>query len=125
MDKESKNKWQLRGALVVIFLLGFVAGALALNLYRGWHRTRGGNEDRLEQLSTRLQLNPDQKTKVKQIFADTREQLRALRKESEPRVAQIRQQADQRLQQELTPDQWQRFQQMRSEMRPRRGGRER
>lgn len=125
MDKAIKNKWQLRVALTVIFMLGFAAGALALNVYRGWQRGRGGSEDRIEQLSTRLQLSADQKTKVRQIFADTREQLRALRKESEPRVAQIRQQADQRLQQELTAEQWQRFQQMRNEMRPRRGGRER
>jgi Spy/CpxP family protein refolding chaperone len=121
MDKISKNKWQVRGAVAIIFVLGFAAGVLAFNVYRGWVRPGAGREDRLEQMSTRLQLNSDQKTKVQQIFSDTREQLRAVRKDSEPRVTDIRKQTDQRLQQVLTADQWQRFQQMRDEMRTRRG----
>jgi Spy/CpxP family protein refolding chaperone len=123
MDKISKNRWQVRIAALIIFMLGFAAGALALNAYRGWARGRGATpEDRFEQLSKRLELNSDQKAKVQQIFGDTREKLQALRKESEPRVNDIRQQTDQRLQQVLTADQWQKFQQMRNEMRGRRGG---
>jgi len=121
MGSTSRNKWQIRIAAIVIFLLGFVAGLMALNAYRAWARGRGPG-DRFEQLATRLQLNADQRTKVQQIFGDTRQQLQALRKESEPRVNDIRQQTDQRLQQVLTTDQWQRFQQMRDEMRARRGG---
>ena len=122
MDYIAKNKWQIRGAAAIIFVLGFTAGILALNVYRGWVRGVGsGREDRFEQLSNRLQLNADQKTKVQQILGDTREQLRALRKESEPRVTEIRQKTDERLQQVLTPDQWQRFQQMRNDGRDRRG----
>jgi len=122
MDYIAKNKWQIRGAAAIIFVLGFTAGILALNVYRGWVRGGGpGREDRFEQLSNRLQLNADQKTKVQQILGDTREQLRALRKESEPRVTEIRKKTDERLQQVLTPDQWQRFQQMRDETREKRG----
>ena len=122
MDYIAKNKWQIRGAAAIIFVLGFTAGILALNVYRGWVRGGGpGREDRFEQLSNRLQLNADQKTKVQQILGDTREQLRALRKESEPRVAEIRQKTDERLQQVLTPDQWQRFQQMRNDTRDKHG----
>src|SRR5258706_12660602 len=113
MDYIAKNKWQVRGAAALIFVLGFSAGLLALNVYRGW--VRGGaaaHEDRFEQLSSSLELNADQKTKVQQIFGDAREQLRALRRESEPRVKEIRQNTDERLQQILTPDQWQRFQKL-------------
>jgi hypothetical protein len=123
MNNIVKSKWQVRVAVVVIFLLGFAAGILALNVYRGWVRAAGPGrgEDRFEQMSARLQLNADQKTKMQQVLADTREQLRGLRKDSEPRVNEIRKQTDQRLQQILTPDQWQRFQQMRDEMRGRRG----
>ena len=122
MDTIKRNRWQVRIAATIIFLLGFVAGALALNVYRGWaRRPAAGREARFEQMSERLQLNAEQKTKVQQILGDTREQLRALRKGSEPRVNEIRQQTDQKLQQILTPDQWQRFQQMRDEMRARRG----
>jgi len=122
MNKIAGSKWQVRVAVVVIFLLGFAAGILALNVYRGWMRARGSGrvEDRFEQISARLQLNADQKAKMQQVLDDTREQLRALRKESEPRVNEIRKQTDQRLQQIVTPDQWQRFQQMRDETRARR-----
>jgi DNA anti-recombination protein RmuC len=121
MAEKIRSKWQVRVAAVVIFVLGFVAGLLALQVYRGWTHRRASPENRIEQLATRLQLNDDQKTKVQQIFSDTRQQLQNLRKESEPRVNEIRQQADQRLQQVLSADQWQQFQQIRSEGRGRRG----
>ena len=120
MEKLLRNKWQVRVAALVIFVLGSVAGALALNLYRGW-APRPSPESRFERMATRLQLNEDQKTKVQQIFSDTRQQLQNLRQESEPRVNAIRQHADQRLQQVLSAEQWQQFQQMRSEGRGRRG----
>lgn len=121
MNNIVRNKWQVRVAAVIIFVLGFTAGILALNIYRGLVRADG--RDRFEQLSERLNLTAEQKTKVQQIFGDTREQLRALRRESEPRVTDIRRQADERLRQVLTEEQWQQFQTMRSEMRGRRGGR--
>jgi Spy/CpxP family protein refolding chaperone len=124
MDKNSKSRWQLRAAAVLIFVLGFAAGALALNAYRAW--ARGGaqptRQDRFEQMAERLRFNDQQKTEVQRILGDTREQLQALRKESEPRVREIRRQADERLQKVLTTEQWQQFQQMRDETR---GSRER
>ena len=122
MDKVCRNRWQIRAAALIIFVLGFAAGILAMNVYRTWAR---GDErrDRFEQMADRLQLTGDQKTKVQEIFNDTREQLRALRRESEPKVDEIRRQADGRLQTVLTPEQWQKFQTIRDEMRPRRGGR--
>jgi Spy/CpxP family protein refolding chaperone len=122
MNNVARNKWPARGFAVVIFILGFTSGILALNAIH-WARGRRPTApaDRIEQLATRLQLNADQKTKVQQIFGDARQQLQALRKESEPRVNDIRQQTDQQLQQVLTPDQWQKFQQVRDEMKARRG----
>ena len=120
MNEVAKNRWQVRIAAMVIFVLGFAAGILALNVYRGLTRNQTPR-DRFEQLAERLDLNADQKTKVQQILSDTREQLRALRKESEPRVNDIRSQADARLQEVLTPEQWQKFQTMRQEQRGRRG----
>lgn len=122
MNEVAKNRWQVRFAALIIFVLGFAAGILALNVYRGLARNTMPR-DRFEQLAERLDLNADQKTKVQQILGDTREQLRALRRESEPRVNEIRSQADARLQEVLTPEQWQKFQTMRHEMRGRRGGR--
>jgi periplasmic protein CpxP/Spy len=118
MDNVAKNRWQVRIAAVIIFVLGFTAGILALNVYRGL--TRGGPGNRIDELAERLQLTADQKTKVQEIFSDTREQLRAARQEMEPRMAEIRRQADGRLQTVLTPEQWEKFQRIRDE-RQRRG----
>src|SRR5436190_753708 len=121
MDNTSRNKWQVRGAAILIFVLGFAAGLLALGAYRAWARRPAAPADRFNQMATKLQFNADQKTKVQQIFGDARQQLQGLRKESEPRVNEIRQQTDQKLQEVLTPAQWSQFQQMRDEMRARRG----
>lgn len=119
MDKNIRNKWQVRAAAALIFLLGFAAGALALNAYRkwSWDGASVSRQDRFEQMSERLKLNSDQKSQVQKILGDTREQLQALRNESEPRVTEIRRQADEHLQKVLMPEQWQLFQQMRDEMR--------
>jgi len=120
MDNVTKNRWQVRVAAMIIFVLGFTAGILALNVYRGWARGAGGRDNRMDELSERLQLSADQKTKVQEIFNDTREQLRAVRRETEPRMEEIRRQADGRLQTVLTPQQWEQFQKLRDE-RGRRG----
>ncbi|HEV2884737.1 MAG TPA: hypothetical protein VGW36_07765 [Pyrinomonadaceae bacterium] len=126
----TNSKWQVRLAAVIIFVLGFSAGALAFNAYQKWSRTRAEStrHQRFEQMLDRLQLSSEQKTQVHQILGETREQLQALRKESEPRFDTIRQQADERLQKVLTPAQWTQFQQERDAMRSRggrRGGRQR
>src|SRR5829696_2232725 len=119
MNNVARNRWQVRIATMIIFVLGFAAGILAMNLYRRWDRGPG---NRMEEMAERLQLTAEQKTKVQEIFSDTREQLRAARQEMEPRMAEIRHQADGRLQTVLTPEQWEKFQRMRDE-RQRRGGR--
>jgi len=120
MNNVTRNRWQVRVAAVIIFVLGFTAGILALNVYRGVVRG-GGQGNRFDALSERLNLTADQKTKVQEIFSDTREQLRAVRQETEPKMADIRRQADGRLQTVLTPEQWQQFQKLRDDRGGRRG----
>lgn len=119
MDITKKSKWQVRIAAIVIFLLGFAAGALTLNGYKRWSRgnVEASRQSRFESMLDDLQLNTDQKTQVHQILGETREKLQALRKESEPRVSDIRREADERLQKVLTPEQWKQFQQERDKMR--------
>jgi Spy/CpxP family protein refolding chaperone len=120
MDTTNKSKWQVRLAALLIFVLGFVAGALSLNAYKRIGRATGESRQvRFERMLESLQLSPEQKTQVEQILGDTRQQLQALRKESEPRVGEIRRQADERLQKVLTPEQWKQFQQERDRMRGR------
>ena len=123
MDNIQKSKWQVRIAALVIFLLGFAAGGLALNAYKRWDRNRSEVTRRsgFESMLDSLQLTADQKTQVHQILGDTRQQLQALRKESEPRFAEIRHQADEKLQKVLSPEQWTKFQQERDKGRGPRG----
>jgi Spy/CpxP family protein refolding chaperone len=122
MDGANRAKWRVRIAAMLIFVLGFSAGALAFNAYRAWSRNklekagRGGFEEMLD----RLELTADQKTQVHQIVSETRQQLQTLRKEAEPRVNEIRQRTDERLQKVLTPEQWKEYQQKRDELRARR-----
>jgi Spy/CpxP family protein refolding chaperone len=115
MGISNKSKWQVRVAALLIFVLGVAAGALGLNGYQRWSRSRaeGSRQQRFEQMLDRLQLNADQKTQVHQILTESRQQLQDLRKESEPRFDAIRTQADERLQKVLTPEQWKQFQQER------------
>lgn len=126
MDVTNKNKWQVRLAALLIFVLGFAAGALAFNAYKRLRRDRGDSsrQERFERMLDTLHLNDDQKTQVHQILSDTRQQLQSLRKESEPRFDEIRRQADERLQKVLTPEQWKQFQQERDKMRGQRRGRD-
>ncbi len=112
MNNVTKNRWQVRIAALIIFVLGFTAGILALNVYR---RVRPFGGNRMDELSERLNLTADQKTRVQEIFSDTREQIRGVRSEMEPRMNEIRRQADGRLQTVLTPEQWQQFQKLRDE----------
>ena len=124
MDRVSKSSWLVRAAALVIFLLGFAAGALAPAAYRAWVRDGdGARRDRFEKMSEDLKLTPEQQEQVKQIFGETRTRLEALRKESEPRFAEIRRDADERLKQVLTPVQWEQFSKSREEGRGGRRGR--
>ena len=126
MENITGNKWKIRLAAVIIFLLGAAAGMLALRTYYAWSGTaREPRHVRFERMLDRLQLNADQRTQVRQIFDDTRGRLGALRKESQPRVDEIRRQADERMQQVLTPQQWEEFQRAIKDERSsgRRGGR--
>ena len=112
MRNIARNKWQIPVAVLVIFALGFIAGALSLNLYHSRHRAAREAEinNRIERNIEQLNLSPDQKVRVKIILDDTREQLRDIRNESQPKVNDLRKQARERLQAVLTAEQWQQLQ---------------
>lgn len=108
----------MRAAVLSVFLLGFVAGALALNAYHVWFAASSPTkQQRYERIFDQLTLSDQQKTEVQKIVGETREEIQALRKESEPRVKEIRGRADERFQKVFTPEQWQEFQTLRDELR--------
>ena len=51
MDNVTKNRWQVRIAASIIFVLGFAAGILALNVYRTWAARDRGPGNRFEVLA--------------------------------------------------------------------------
>jgi Spy/CpxP family protein refolding chaperone len=104
------NKWNILAAALAVFILGFLAGALSMNLYR--HRRGDFRGDDFRGRIEKLNLTPDQKTQVEGIYNDTRGQLREVKKESWPKVAEIRKQARTRLQAVLTPEQWKQLEEM-------------
>src|SRR5262245_61763076 len=115
MKSNDNRKWQIRAGVLGIFLLGFLAGALALNVYH--LKQASSRSDRFKQMINLLLLSPEQKTEVDQILSETRTQFLELRKQSEPRIEEIRKRTDQRMQAVLTPQQWQKWQQMTNEAR--------
>ena len=65
MDTITKGKWQVRIAAIVIFILGFTAGALSFNAYKRWGRNNAesSRQDRFEQMLDRLNLSADRRVK--------------------------------------------------------------
>jgi len=118
MESINSEKWRVRLSIVAIFLLGFIAGGLAVNLYRpgkansvdnrppsGFHH--GGFEGIIKSLN----LDDHQKQQVEQILGDTRQRLQEVHRASAPQLAEIRKQTRERLKTVLTEDQWNQFQQ--------------
>ena len=119
MNSEVKSKWQLRLATLSIFLLGFLAGAFALNAYYLWFGSgkSPSKREKFQDVFKGLGMNDAQKSDVEKLFGETREKMDKLRQESEPRFQEIRAQSDEQLQKILTAEQWQKFQQEREKIR--------
>lgn len=115
MDNNEKEKLRIRGAVLGIFLLGFIAGIFSLTIYHNWLSAKPSldRQARFEQTVERLKLNEEQKLKVRGIFDFARTQMQTIRQENAPRVREIRNQTDEQLQKVLTAEQWQEFQQIR------------
>ena len=113
MDSSARSKWQVRLAVLILFVVGFIAGALAMNMYRARQWSPGlGGRGGFEQMLNRLNLTQDQRTQVGEIFDDARKQLAELRREADPKFREVRKNTDERLQSVLTAEQWEQFQQM-------------
>ena len=113
MDSKTRKKWEVRLAALILFVIGFIAGGLAMNLYRSreW-APRSGGRGAFEHVLNKLNLSDEQRTEVTAIFEDARKQLDELRKESEPKFREVRKNTDDRLKAVLTTEQWEQFQRM-------------
>ena len=121
METSVKNKWQIRLAVLLIFAIGFVAGALTLNVYRARQSANApdGRRSHFERVMAQLNLTPEQREKVKAIFDEARAQLADIRRESGPKFHEVREQSHARLREVLTPEQWEQFEKLTGEDRGR------
>ena len=67
---------------------------------------------RLVRLERHLDLTPEQSRELRQILDETRREAEAMRREMAPRMRQVMQRSEQRIQEILTPEQMQKYQEM-------------
>lgn len=114
MDKENKFNWKIRMATLSIFLLGFVAGALALNAYHVWFNASSNNkQQRLERVLDQVKLSDVQKSEVQKIMNEAREEYKNRQPNRE--VIEIRNRTDEKLKKVFSAEQWNKFQQLKEE----------
>jgi hypothetical protein len=121
------NTSQRKARLIVaaVFVIGFAAGALSLNLYQ--HLTsskkpdppRGRSEYILEKMKEEVGLTSDQQDRIKKILDETGEKYIEIRKDIdpvmkpfEPRFDAVRQESRARIRALLSEDQLPKFEEM-------------
>jgi Spy/CpxP family protein refolding chaperone len=115
MEISTQNRWQVRLVILVIFVLGFIAGLLSMNFYHSSKMPSfSSREERYQQIISELDLTPEQRAKMEVIFKNVREEFIKAHTEHRPIYMEITKRADEQWQAVLTPEQWQHFQQMRA-----------
>ena len=123
MEGSSSQK-KARLIVTAVFVIGFAAGALSLNLYQ--HLTSSkrpepprGREAILGKLKEEVGLTPDQQERVKEILDQTGEKYFEIRKDLEPvmkpfepRFDAVRQESRGRIRSLLTEEQLPKFEEM-------------
>ena len=104
-------------AFLIVFLLGFAAGALSLSAYR--HRVdparqaiwagKFNRERYVQELTEAVRLQPEQMGAFNAALDETRDEFLALRKRLQPQFEEVRQRARQRIRGVLNADQQPRF----------------
>jgi hypothetical protein len=124
MDGKSTSRTKARLLVLGVFLIGLVAGALAMNLYNQRTYARPGGRDHngrpagniMKKMTDRLGLNSDQQNQVRAILDDTFDQYRQIREKADPAIGIVRQKSRERIRTVLKPDQLPKFEEMVVEM---------
>ena len=121
-DNTNKNK--ARMVVLTIFIVGFAAGVLSVNLYE---RLRGNKPPEngkpqdviIRKMEDRLSLTSDQESKIRSILNETFDQYKQIRtemepklKEYEPRFTDVRAKSRDRMREVLTDKQMPEFEKM-------------
>jgi len=123
--EKTNSKTKARFIVVSVFVIGFAAGALALNLYEKLSRSgpkdqpRNGTEFLLKRMNDKVGLSSDQQDQIKKILDETNDKYKDLRTEMEPRIKDfeprfnaVRQESRDRIRALLSPEQLPKYEQM-------------
>lgn len=103
-------------AVLGIFVAGFIAGTLAMNLYQRNQPGREGQRDRhrdpVELMKAQLHLTADQEQQVRSILKETFEEYGKIREDVHPRFDAERQKSRERIRAVLTPEQLPKYEEM-------------
>ena len=94
MESKSSSQAKARFVIVAVFIIGFAAGALALNLYQKFtsnaHERNVDPHDRaavfIQRIDDRVSLSDAQKTQIRQILENSRDKSAEIRKEFDPLI---------------------------------------
>ena len=125
MESKSNSQSKARFIVVSVFVIGFAAGALALNLYqqltasKGKDGPRNGTEVLIRRMNEKVGLSSDQQEQIKKILDETNDKYREIRKDLEPRIKDfeprfngVRQESRDRIRALLTTEQLPKYEQM-------------
>jgi len=126
MQSNNSSKQKARLIVISVFIIGFAAGALSLNLYQ--RLTSSGSEkvdprDRtgvfIKKMNDKMKLTADQETRIREILDNTGHKFFELRKKVEPCMKDfdpqfdaVRQQGREEIRTVLTEKQLPAFQEM-------------
>lgn len=125
MESNSNSQSKARLIVVSVFVIGFAAGALALNLYESLNGSnrkdprRGGTEFLIGRMNEEVGLTPDQQENIRKILDETSEKYKQIRveidplvKPFEPRFNAVRQESRDRIRALLTSEQVPKYEEM-------------
>jgi hypothetical protein len=127
MESSSPSQRKARLLVLAVFVIGFTAGALSMNLYQRSSGPEAYNsdvdarpQDRIvRQMNQKLGLTSEQQNAISRILDETFDRYGEIRKEMEPRIKDFkprfdeeRQQSRDRIRAVLTPEQLPRFEEM-------------
>lgn len=125
MENNTNSQTKARLIVLSVFVIGFAAGALSLNLYQSLnpsskeHGPRGGPEFLIKRMDEKVGLTSEQQEQIKKILDETSEKYREIRKDVdpilkpfEPRFNAVRQESRDRIRALLTPEQLPKYEQM-------------
>jgi hypothetical protein len=126
MESKSNSQSKARFIVVSVFVIGFAAGALALNLYqqltasKGKDRPQHGAEFLVNKMNEKVGLTQGQQDLIRKILDETNDKYRDLRinviepriKDVEPQLNAVRQESRDRIRALLTAEQLPKYEQM-------------